>query len=284
MKHKTRFANRELCHVWAQQTQEFGKGSSMFFEGNRIYSYGKHFEIARIVKQNTGYDGVILFNSASYSNTTAKHQAYVRYAIDYDTNKVFTVPYFGDIDQPYTLQLNIPWFIKNIKSTLEEAARSRKYKEQTLDRAQRIINDMFAFINEFNLEITAEAAVYQNMNLLSPEVMAELKEAETKRRANELKKKKEDIAAWLRGETKYLGKLTNVFLRVVYDEVETSLGAKVPMNEAKLLYSAIKANKPVHGIKIGYYTVNSYSNGILSIGCHKLHDSEINRFATAQGW
>lgn len=281
---KTRFNNRELCHIWAQQTQEIGKGSSMFFEGNKIYSYGKHFEIARIVKPNNGYGRVILFNSDSYSVTTSKHQTFVRQAIDYNTSKVYIVPIIADMDAPYTLAGNIPYFIEQIETNLKEAASSRKYKENCLSRAQKCINEMFEFAGEFGIQMTSEMTKYFGMNVLSPEVMAEIQESEKLRKARELQKRKKDIEEWLTGEKQSIGGLSEVFLRVNGENVETTLGAKVPIIEANLLYKAIKTDKPVHGIKIGYYTVNGYNNGVLAIGCHKLKDTEINRFAKVMGW
>lgn len=75
---KTVFSNSELVHVGASQSQQEGRNSngSLFFEGATIYSYGRHFSIARFVAP-----GVVLFNGSSYSNTTAKHQSDVRRAV-----------------------------------------------------------------------------------------------------------------------------------------------------------------------------------------------------------
>lgn len=41
--------NREVAHAWAGQQKESARGSHFFFNGPSIYSYGAHFEIARII-------------------------------------------------------------------------------------------------------------------------------------------------------------------------------------------------------------------------------------------
>lgn len=67
MKHV--FNTSEVAHIWAAQSQQSGRNAqgNFYFEGQTIYSYGRHFPIATIV----GND--VLFTDKSYSNTTAKH-------------------------------------------------------------------------------------------------------------------------------------------------------------------------------------------------------------------
>jgi hypothetical protein len=77
--------NREVAHLWANQSRESGKGSNMFFTGPTLYSYGLHFPIASIVKcPNTGQP-IALFNRARYSVSTGKHQGYARSAASHIT-------------------------------------------------------------------------------------------------------------------------------------------------------------------------------------------------------
>ncbi len=54
----------EVAHIWASQSQSEGRAASMFFRDNRIYSYGEHFEIARIVDDKKGAEvaGTVLDN------------------------------------------------------------------------------------------------------------------------------------------------------------------------------------------------------------------------------
>lgn len=68
----------QVAHVWAQQTQEHGRGGTrdnIFFHGPALYSYGTHFLLAYIMP-----DGVALLNTDTYSVTTSKHKGEARNA------------------------------------------------------------------------------------------------------------------------------------------------------------------------------------------------------------
>lgn len=45
--------------------------ASIFFEGDTIYSYGYHYPLARIIRNDN--QTIVLLNDSGYSNTTAKH-------------------------------------------------------------------------------------------------------------------------------------------------------------------------------------------------------------------
>jgi hypothetical protein len=64
------FNNTDLVHTFAQRTQSEGKTSNrnLFFEDDKIYSYGYHYEMGRFLDDET-----ILINDKGYSNSTAKH-------------------------------------------------------------------------------------------------------------------------------------------------------------------------------------------------------------------
>ncbi len=69
----------EAAHVWAAQTQHEGRAGNVFFDGPTLYSYGRHFAVARIYKHADG-GRVALFNPARYSSSTARHQCDARRA------------------------------------------------------------------------------------------------------------------------------------------------------------------------------------------------------------
>ncbi len=61
-------SHSEVAHFWANRIQSEVHSGNVFFEGDSIYSYGTHFELARRVKPH-----VVLFNPESYSSSTSKH-------------------------------------------------------------------------------------------------------------------------------------------------------------------------------------------------------------------
>jgi hypothetical protein len=78
---KNEMNNSELAHAWAHQVKSSGKGSNFFYEGASLYSYGRHFEVARIVE----IDGttVAIMNPDRYSMTTGRHQTEARHAVSH---------------------------------------------------------------------------------------------------------------------------------------------------------------------------------------------------------
>ena len=83
--------NSMVAHLWANEKRESANGSNFYFEGESIYSYGRHFEVGRIVRNKRG-EKAYLINDTYYSSTTSKHQYYVREAIP-TGSKVFFVGY-----------------------------------------------------------------------------------------------------------------------------------------------------------------------------------------------
>lgn len=79
-------SHRQLAHVWAQQNQPEGRSSDgrMFFDGPTLYSYGRHYAIAKFSTDRKG-NPIVLFNSAGYSLSTATHTRYARAAVSIPT-------------------------------------------------------------------------------------------------------------------------------------------------------------------------------------------------------
>lgn len=75
-----------VAHVWAQQTQEHGRGKNMFFEGPAIYSWGKHWPIAFFIDQRCPrllemLKARVIVNTESRSVSTRQHTGEVTGAL-----------------------------------------------------------------------------------------------------------------------------------------------------------------------------------------------------------
>lgn len=75
---KTVFDTAQCAHVWAQQTQDWGRNAkgTVYFERETIFSYGAHFPMARFARKD-----VVLVNRDKYSTSTSAHQGDVWNAI-----------------------------------------------------------------------------------------------------------------------------------------------------------------------------------------------------------
>jgi len=87
------------------------------------------------------------------------------------------------------------------------------------------------------------------------------------------------INDFYQGSIKYLNNIPYALLRLSKegDTIETSRGAKVPLNEAKILYHRINTGKSINGFKIGYYTTIGIKDDIIKIGCHDIRLDEVNK-------
>lgn len=94
------FKSSELCHVFNSQSQSDGRTSSgnLYFEGNKIWSYGSHYLLGQILaKQNA-----VLINNHVYSPTTRGHIADLENATS--DRLQFNVPVVHDPKDPRNLE------------------------------------------------------------------------------------------------------------------------------------------------------------------------------------
>lgn len=141
-------SHAELAHVWAGQKQENGRSSSgnMFFEGPSIYSYGRHFEIARWYGKGPG--AVVLFNSASYSNSTCKHQNHTARAINHA--RVFRVPSMTDHGA------NVCAYLAKVEEARAAALRAVKYGPMHKAAAERAAKEAAQYVDAFKKHVPAK--------------------------------------------------------------------------------------------------------------------------------
>jgi hypothetical protein len=136
-----------VAHLWANQSQDSARSSgrgNIFFEGPSIYSYGRHFEIARI-HQVKGKP-VVLFTNRSYSVTTSGHQSMCRGAARHLES--FTVP---DLDAKRH-KANLDYFREEIKSGIAKVAKARQHKEWRINELQRTVATANRYCEVFGLK------------------------------------------------------------------------------------------------------------------------------------
>jgi hypothetical protein len=272
---KTVFSNSMLCHTWANQLQNFGKGSSMYFEGNTIYSYGSHYEIAQIIEA-PNLTKVFFVNSNGYSNTTAKHTNHVWRSIP-DNFPVFKIPFINNKFSINDLPIIIDKMLVDVTNSFQSQINARSYFGH-FSSASMLFDEIVNICELFNLPVPVRPS-----NFLDAQIKAEhLRETqsirEEKKQAKELQKNLELLAKWLNHE--YNGQLYNipVHLRVSKDGklIETTKGAKVDFSAALRLLSKLRNNENVHGEKIDGFTVLENNHKSVKIGCHQIDWQIIN--------
>lgn len=285
-------SNAQLAHVWAQQTQDYGRGNSLFFERDTIWSFGYHYKAAKIhaIKGKP----FALVNSDRYSSCTGKHLNYITSALQ------GLMPYFHapDVTSPrdavkhldekaqeqiaYALKRikieskrDIQWQFQSIREAFQEANKLRKF----LGKAEKFASKKQLDAVQSHLEFRLKR--YHELN--TPEMQAK-REAERLKRierkeALERASQAEKIQFFREGRNVGIYGLSHEILRIKGDEIETSRGAKVPLDHAKLLYRAIKQGKSVEDQRIGHFRVNAVTDlpsgdKEIRVGCHRILLSE----------
>lgn len=270
-------SHEEVAHFWANEVQESGRSGNMFFVNGTIYSYGTHFPIASHFESS----GIILFTVDGYSSSTGKHKSIVSRSIPHDKSIInCKLLYDGKPKVPESLK----YFKDTIKDLMEKQARAKStnYSNTILseiENAQKFITLVMPYDSTNLIKDTSELLAYLSecSEAIKNNDLSKVKEAikieSEKAKAKELEK----VKVWLEGG--YMGMPNGTYCRISEDgqSVETTKRASVPIAEAKTLWNLIKHGKNIHGVKCGYYTVLSYVNDVLTIGCHKIPKKEVER-------
>lgn len=291
--------NRQLAHEWANQKRTTGAGSHMFVDGPSIFSYGRHFEIARHTVGDRDGAPCVLFTVKSNSVTTARHLSLARGAVSH--LRVFVVPNVGAAGIVEHGE-NVLDILRRVEDVARNILRARLYGEQLTRTAVGLVSEAAEYCKAFKVPAAvgrtagAWAARAKAGVLSTPEMRAKWADAEKKDAAARKEQREKRAAAeaarnaefaarleaWARGEvdgTYGFGGELPTRLRIVGAAVETSRGAVVSVRGARVLWAAIKAGKDIAGAVIDGYTVSGF-NGDLVIGCHVIARAEVERIGT----
>jgi len=309
--------NQQVAHLWANQSRESAKGSNFFFNGNSIWSYGYHFEVGRIVETEKGKE-IVLLNGDSYSVSTQRHQSYARQACNHLESFDFPLHnsrYSTIVRHELTNDDFTRAFIRfgNIViDSVKKAKRSRKYSELYIKQAEKAVNDWNALKAHFPKLTKGIKRLKMPDALQVDKLIASDKAEKAKQRKEKLEREKrlaerlkEDSVKWLNYERNYMDRLAKCLLRqrrVSYipeqgcapqmrfvDEVETSHGARVPLDKARVFYKAITRFKDnpsecKERYQVGDFRLNKLTSNGAQIGCHFIEWNEIERFAKQMEW
>jgi hypothetical protein len=302
---KTVFGTNEVPHLWANQSVDYARNAqgNLYFRGDTIYSYGSHFPMARLIGGNR-----VLVSTRGYSSTTAGHLSSVRSAVRHmDILLVHNVMADG-VDSHLT---NVSKMIETIEELAGKMSRARQNKDYYKSEIVKVQLTLKQYVEIMDIEKHLDAVQLEFLkdsyfDVESPEYVSTLSDRVTRRaeaiiardkirKEQEKKEAKKSLKRWLNGE--YVGSRifdvlqTGPMLRLSGDMVETSMGAKVPVAEARLLAKVVdkveqsKENLKPEDMRIGHYTINLITTtGDIVAGCHKIKAKEIKRFRKVMGW
>lgn len=285
--------NQQVAHYFANDVQPEGSCSNFFFENNKLYSYGRHFCIARRLPS-----GVVVFTTRTYSSSTSKHLAYARSALRH-----LRLVYCHDPSE--SARANMQHARETIRDRLH-ASEKKGIRQTTRDalkgEALRIGEQANAYlaalpddekqgiepIDLSNLEGVRAALV------AAEEARKRIAEEQRQARMVELR---EALEKWRKGEILYRTGLHELppALRLSGDgeSVQTSHGAAIPVSDALQLWPLILSVKAGERTseeagrmikRLGVYHLSEIrGDGSIRVGCHDIAFSEIEHIAVSLG-
>jgi hypothetical protein len=290
------YTNHEIPHLWAHKTQDDARNStrSLYFEGSTIYSYGAHFPIARHVTNLRG-ERAILFATARPSVTTSGHCSAVARAIPPNV-PVFHVPHLRSSwsELPDHVQ-NVQSYVRRVAELLGKVKRARVKRDWLEREALALREQLRGYLAFFDL---SAVALPESNELHALQSWISDHEAEERQRREEATRiaeqarrldQTEQIQRFLAGDP-YASYIAGVspMLRIVGDQVETSLGACFPVAHAirgLALIRGVRASgreyvSNGHAIHLGNYVIDRIeADGTVHAGCHVVRWGEIERIA-----
>jgi len=304
----------QVIHLWAHQSQPDARNPSgnVFFDGPTIYSYGRHFPMARLHKNKRGV--LVLLNDGHYSKTTGKHQGWVAGAVRHlDYMRVPEVNPGGKTDH----DKNLAHFAGIMADSLVKAQRAMQRRtvagyRSTASTAEDHWQQYAAF---FGIRRKApkwpgeawEAAAARAARIETPDPVRDAKrfKALQAREAATLARFEAKREAWRAREQDHaraIWRMTRAernqwhalpcMLRVNGDELETSQGARIPLDHAPRLWKLIQAVRAAgrpyerngHTEHAGQFAIDGIdAAGNLRAGCHKIEYPELERMARTLG-
>ena len=286
----------EIAHLWANQTQEEARNNNknLYFEGRTIYSYGKHFPIAVLNKNNSN---IVYFTTDTYSNTTAKHIHYVQQAAN---NKEMIYCKNPDQAERKHHHLNLESFDNFCKSIIKYKLINARKPEIYLNQIETQKNLFIRYVEHFKIK----KSIYKKykyifvdskdlgIKITKKEVLAQIR-YKKKKELELVKLNKQEIISFKNFErSRIYNRVDNDYLR--YNEntnsIETSQEIVIPINIAKKTYCFInkiittKTFKNTYNHSILNYKINQINANFIVVGCHKVELSEINKMAKKLKW
>lgn len=287
---KTVFSSHSECaHIWASQSQDQGRASRVFFEGQVIYSYGYHFPVARFAPE---YGNIVLFTSRGYSPSTGKHKTLIRSAIP----STYQVIYCDDPTRGHEHNLGkwqaaAEWMRRDFAAKKNKLGRAKLASEIYLNNRAAI-----AYCDALKIDAPGFTTTTIDEDNAREYGAIAAREREAKKAAARAEYEKkagleaaDRMALWIAGDHVYTGgfQYLPTALRIKADSIQTSRGANIPVSDAiklwPLLVRAKNSGKTLeaglHSIQLGAYRFNSFDGNTLIVGCHQIGWDQLEKMA-----
>jgi hypothetical protein len=260
---KTVFSSNSDCiHAYAQRTQSRGRCGNLFFEHDKIYSYGYHYELARFIDAEN-----ILINNKGYSKSTGRHIS-------------ATMQATRQYNQWYTMTTEaqlVEYQLNGFKKSLLKAKKPEKYLIPALGLIEKYneSGQKFGFKNQSENLLRLIEYFGSDFSDIQDRIKENIQAEKAKKQRLLIEYKKAfynfEPFEGLRNQIS----LDYDLIRLNGENIETSQNVRVPLAEAQNLFKRFLNGENIKGEKVGYYTIIKANPDLIKIGCHNLKPSDI---------
>lgn len=272
------FSNHEVFHIWASRSQLEGRnsGNTIHFVGDRLYSY------STLIAEFYPEHNVVVMHERDFSNTTQRHKSHARSAIP-SSRRVISSP------EPNSHNGARRGWEAQFMQALDELERHPRRKKSVGQRLASIAYRYSQYREAFGLNWPNLDAGALKERLEADRREYELRVAEAAATAELIRKQRaleqaEKLALWRTHELVGTVYFEQTALRLSEDgkEIETSRGAKVPLDVAPGLWALACRSKQrnvaarFNDMRVGPYNLDMVDHdGSLHIGCHHIPFDEL---------
>lgn len=261
-------SNHDVAHLFSLQSQSEAMNSnrSFYFEGTELFSYGRHFCIAKFVDANT-----LLFTERTYSNTTAKQINYGWQATSH-IKKIFCGFPSGSHAE------NFNWWIARANEQLNLLKKSRKPEKYVaellyIENKAKIYSEYFGIPVDNRLQALVSIQDKEKAEEYSRAIAQE-----EQARIEKTHKKELILFREFKRDTIYTRNgLDYIRVNDFSEYFETSQGVRIPTAIGLRFYELLSAGKITAGEKLMQYEVRDVNKESISIGCHTITFKEIRK-------
>lgn len=283
-----------VIHAWANKHSSPQTGCNVFFDGDTLFSYGRHF----ILGLHLPWDNLVLLSNDIYSVSTSKHQSITRGAVSH-LNVLFLPESCLRIMHNQPSDATIDQLKETLAKLIDSECRDMIHEINKLSENSRSLGSSeqgwkirnFEALNYAGRRFLESFYDHWHYELFHYE-MSVYHEKLNHRINNNLTRTQytdeEQIQRFKAFKRQGLHNHNLTYLRINYkkDRLETSKGIRVPLDEIKRYGRYIKhimQTCQVRNIKsmdiepflLGGWTIHIIHAHQLNIGCHHIPYSEI---------
>jgi hypothetical protein len=268
-------SSSDTIHAYAQRPNDptaHGRSGNVYFEGGKLYSYGRHYVLAEWLDDQT-----VLIDNQGYSVNTAKHIGQAMHGL-------------SQYQQFFTMDSNPQLIGQQLREYRNKLAKARKPELYT-DPATALIGRYVEWLDYSGKAIDPELTeliqhftgegIKERIEADKERIEAQRKEDERKRKEYERLYREAFMSYEPSGDYRSRSKVEYDLIRFKKDEpqtVETSQNVRIPYAVALEAFTRFKGYGLMKGQHVAGFTVHEIAPEFIRIGCHRFRIEDLNQF------